>query len=432
MKVFQIIIILFLASSMDALSQQFWLNKGKISNQNLTKCSFVDTLNGWAVGDSGTIIYTSNGGASWTIQNSKIREYMTNVFFLNKRLGWAIGWGLNPDFYGTYILKTTNGGNTWDTSRYHVPDTYIRTIYFMDSLTGFMGGGPATLLKTTNAGINWYKCGIDTTNVASLFPVSKFRFYSRNYGFAFGGVMDIAGVVWITTNNGNFWDAKIVAPEPITDAKFYDSLHAVAIGGDYEYGASILKTTNGGVNWDYKNMEIFGVPRALSFRTESEGWAAMGDLPKFFMTLDSGSSWNEVDTPDTARVFDVTFINNKFGVGVGMFGVFVKFNSALINIGENISSVNKFSLKQNYPNPFNPNTTIEYVISDISRVEIEVYNLLGRETETIYKGIKPPGEYKVRFSGSSYPSGIYFYRLIIKDIKTGNTKAITKKMVLLK
>lgn len=427
-----ILFIIFFFTGVKSYGQQYWLSAGNASNQNLWRCSFVDTLYGWAIGDSGVIVHTTNGGISWTAQNSKLKEYMVNVFFLNRRLGWALSWGLNQSYYGTYVLKTTNGGADWDTTSYPIPDTYIRNIYFRDSLTGYMGGGPAILLKTTNAGVNWLPCQVDTTTIVSRFPVSRFRFYSSNIGAAMGGVMDIAGVFWKTTNGGLFWTAAAIAPEPITDIKFYDSLNMLAVGGDYEYGVSVLKTTNGGMNWTYKTMGVYGIPQTLSFRTESEAWCPMGYLYVLYMTFNNGQDWQEINTPDSAQIFDLVFMSSRFGIGVGLNGKVIKFNPEAVNINNNISPASSYKLGQNYPNPFNPATNIEYSISEISEIDLKVYDLLGKEITTLYKGIKSAGKYRIKFSGMNIPSGIYYYRLNITNLKTGITNFETKKMVLLK
>jgi hypothetical protein len=100
---------------------------------------------------------------------------------------------------------------------------------------------------------------------------------------------------------------------------------------------------------------------------------------------------------------------------------------------KNISLPNEFVLNQNYPNPFNPSTTIEYTVPNAGtpymasiQVSIKVYDVLGREINTIVDGLKSPGKYSVQFSGTGIPSGIYFYVL-----NSGGT-TITKKMMLLK
>ena len=73
-----------------------------------------------------------------------------------------------------------------------------------------------------------------------------------------------------------------------------------------------------------------------------------------------------------------------------------------------------FELYQNYPNPFNPVTLIQFSIpSGISpvKVSLKIYDILGREVGTLVNEEKPAGIYKVNFDGSSFASGIYFYRL---------------------
>jgi photosystem II stability/assembly factor-like uncharacterized protein len=341
---------IFMLSSL-AFSQQYWQKISTAVNRDLSKCYFVDSLNGWAIGDSGTIIRTSNGGNDWVLQDAKVKGYMQNIFFLNKRLGWALSWGLGPEYYGSYILHTTNGGNVWDTASYSIPDVYIRTIYFQDSLYGFMGGNPAILLRTTNGGAAWEKCEVDSVVVAG-FPVNKFRFFSRDYGIACGGIMDIAGVIWTTTNRGAFWSVKPIAPEPVNDVHFFDSLNILALAGDYEYGTSQMRTTNGGINWSYENIGVFGIPYTMTFRNNTEAWCPMGYLQSFLMTSNSGYNWQQIDTPDSTKIFDIQFLNNRFGIGVGLKGSVIKYNpdvkftvSGTVRYNDNNQTLNSGKVK---------------------------------------------------------------------------------------
>ncbi len=70
-----------------------------------------------------------------------------------------------------------------------------------------------------------------------------------------------------------------------------------------------------------------------------------------------------------------------------------------------------FSLGQNYPNPFNPATTISYQLPAASHVELDVFDVLGREVKTLVNQKQSPGTYTVTFDGSRLSSGVYFYRL---------------------
>ncbi len=87
-----------------------------------------------------------------------------------------------------------------------------------------------------------------------------------------------------------------------------------------------------------------------------------------------------------------------------------------------------FSLSQNYPNPFNPSTIISYQLSVDSYVTLKVYDLLGREVETLVNEFRQPGYYNSQFSILNYklPSGIYYYTLKAGDFME------TKKMILMK
>jgi len=350
-KVILFAILICLLPLNSSFSQQYWQKIAKPVNRDLSKCWFVDSLNGWAIGDSGTIIHTSNGGYNWVMQDAKVKGYMQNIFFLNKRLGWALSWGLGPEYYGSYILHTTNGGNVWDTASYIVPDVYIRTIYFQDSLYGFMGGNPAILLRTTNGGAAWNKCSMDSSVVAA-FPVNKFRFYSQNYGIACGGIMDIAGVIWTTTNRGLYWTVKPIAPEPINDVHFFDSLNILALAGDYEYGTSQMRTSNGGINWSYENIGVFGIPYTMTYRTNTEAWCPLGYLQSFLRTTNSGYNWTQIETPDTAKIFDIQFLDNRFGIGVGLGGNIIKYNpdvrftvSGTVRYNDNNQTLNSGKVK---------------------------------------------------------------------------------------
>lgn len=98
--------------------------------------------------------------------------------------------------------------------------------------------------------------------------------------------------------------------------------------------------------------------------------------------------------------------------------------TAGVNNGSEVSK--GYLLTQNYPNPFNPNTTIEYQIPELSFVTIKVYDLIGKEIAELVNEEKLAGKYKVAFSTTQLPSGVYFYQL-----KAGNF-AESKKMVLMK
>ena len=86
-----------------------------------------------------------------------------------------------------------------------------------------------------------------------------------------------------------------------------------------------------------------------------------------------------------------------------------------------------YSLYQNYPNPFNPVTKITYSIQKSDIVNLNVYDILGREIQIIVNKLQKANTYSVNFDASNLSSGIYFYRL-----QVGNDFKETKKMLLLR
>ncbi len=86
----------------------------------------------------------------------------------------------------------------------------------------------------------------------------------------------------------------------------------------------------------------------------------------------------------------------------------------------------EYTLSQNYPNPFNPSTIISYEIPKSGLVTIKIFDVLGREIETLVNEENNPGRYNEKFDGSNLASGLYFYRI------TSGKFSETKKMLLLK
>ena len=93
-------------------------------------------------------------------------------------------------------------------------------------------------------------------------------------------------------------------------------------------------------------------------------------------------------------------------------------------------------LKQNYPNPFNPGTTIEFDIAGSSIVSLIVYDISGKEIgELVSNQVYSKGTFTKYFNPAVFnlSSGIYFYRLVAKDIEnTGDVFTEVKKMILIK
>jgi len=98
----------------------------------------------------------------------------------------------------------------------------------------------------------------------------------------------------------------------------------------------------------------------------------------------------------------------------------------MIEGGADSRTAHSFNLFQNYPNPFNLSTCITYELRTRVFVRLKVYDVLGREVETLVSEYQDEGEHPVMFNGRHLPSGVYFYQL------EAGANCETRKFLLLK
>lgn len=415
--------ILLLASPLAA--HNYWMRQQTPTLANLNQIVFTDSLNGWAAGDSGVIIYSSNGGLNWLRQNSGINYEIYSLHFINPRLGWGIANDYMSLPFST-ILRTTNGGVNWTESFFADSNIRLITIYFLDSLNGWTAGSGSFVYQSTDGGANWIARDRDTA-LLSGFPIRCFAFYSPLFGIAGGGLFDYGGVIWRTTNAGLLWNTFLVGPEPVFDLMFVDSLNIIGTGGDLEFGPSIVSSTDAGITWEYFWLGLFGVGKAVARRDSSETWIPLSFSGKWAYSFNAMAQWDTVASPNDSALNDAMFVDPNHGWACGANGMVAKYNPnpiGIVNYRSKLPSEN--FLYQNYPNPFNPITTIEYKIVKFSDVVIKLYDVLGREVKTFREGPRMPGTYKIKLSEIDLPSGVYYYRLQTEDFSQ------TRKMVIIR
>ncbi len=110
----------------------------------------------------------------------------------------------------------------------------------------------------------------------------------------------------------------------------------------------------------------------------------------------------------------------------GYSGCVVKFSDVTGINSTNNEIPEGFNLSQNYPNPFNPSTKISFSIPKSSLVKIVVYDITGKEVETLVNENLNAGSFEVDFNASKLTSGVYFYRITADGFNE------TKKMILTK
>ena len=169
-------------------------------------------------------------------------------------------------------------------------------------------------------------------------------------------------------------------------------------------------------------------------------WISSGlDTIRVDYSADYGNSWSRLATSYMADADSITFSVPTDSIKILQFRItdLDTVNGKLSFLSDEVSVVGgvngvvptsvpySYALFGNYPNPFNPSTTIKYEVASMVHVTLKLYNVLGEQVATLVDAVKGPGEYSVKFDGSRFASGVYFYRL-----STSSGFLQVKKMVL--
>jgi photosystem II stability/assembly factor-like uncharacterized protein len=399
--------------------------------------TFKDTLKGWATHNNNGATMTTNGGINWTAISFNDTNFSTlynGVFFLNQNTGWCVGGAVQ-------IRKTTNGGLNWFKQTAPPVAGVLNKIYFWDENTGIAIGRKninynSFIAKTTNGGTNWFEIVPSTANENEL---SGQYWFDANTGWICG-----KSILLKSTNGGlNYTNYFSSLPPTSNGVNALLSITFVNqqtgwIGGSNLDNKNLYKTTNGGLNWFFQTNPAAGnyYPQIndVKFFSTDSGWAIHGTpvTGAIMFTSNGGTNW--VTEEGSSNWFQcIDFIPHmKAWVGASNGLVWYSYLYPLTGIRKITSGVpQSFYLSQNYPNPFNPEAKIKFDIPDVRQrhafdVRLNIFDISGREIQTLLNESLQPGSYEATFNGSNLSSGIYFYKLQSGDFID------TKKMLLIK
>ncbi len=250
----------------------------------------------------------------WVLQNSGVATNLYSIQFVNSNTGWAIG-------ANSIILKTTNAGLNWFQQQSNLSSGRdLNGIDMLDTDVGFIAGWFSAILKTTNGGSNWI--------VLREMPIGQGNSYN-DVDFIndqTGWICGFQGLIWKTTNGGMNWDSSFIGSNaPLRDISFVNSQTGWVVG-DVGY---MRKTTNGGVNWTF---QFFGTTfdywyNSLKFINENTGWVVSYN-DKVFRTTNAGTKWDTVSNTPGLCIF---FINALTGWTGGDNGDMFKSTNGGLN-----------------------------------------------------------------------------------------------------
>ncbi len=404
---------LWIFSSQIILAQNDWYVINTETTRLINGVKFFNNQVGYAVGDSGLVLKSTNAGSSWSQINLWNGYRFYDVAFSDINTAVSVGTTNNGS-----MVRTTNGGFNWNSLGLFFEPVGFYHIQFVNQNTAYALGGPFSVYKSINAGQNWSIVMRNTGyNLASL------QFSSDSIGYCGGTapINPIRAVILKTTNYGTNWaeiNTGILGFWVIDMAFLNDQLGYITVGN------KIYKTTNGAGSWTLSYTT--NMLNSIYFLNSNTGFAA-GDGGVIVKTTNGGTSWFQMTTGVGNNIRDIYFINENTGIAIGSNGLLLRTTSSLsgVNIISNEIPTSHY-LFQNYPNPFNPVTKIKFALYKSSKISVIIYDLKGSLVETLVNDQLNAGNYEVDFDGSKYSSGVYYYKLVAGDYTD------TKKMVLIK
>ncbi len=371
------------------------------------------------------------------------------------------------------IYRSTNNGSNWNA--FGLSGKTIRSLVTNGNN---IYAGSTGVYYSTNNGSSW----AEILSSISIYSLA----ISGNYIFAGSYNSPTSSGIYRSSNNGTSWTQKILNSGtvnslttlgntifagtdkyPINTGSFYvstnsgNSFYSMSQGNPYDLSGvramillenTILTGTDRCSVWRRQLSDLL-VPNApiliapLNNSTNQPptvllDWDSLTSANTYRVQLATDSLFNTIvyDTSGVAKssllmragilLPNVKYywkVNATNIAGTGVWSVIWNFRvnpTGLYQYSTNIPEV--FKIHINYPNPFNPSTKIRFDVQRYSMVRIVVYDLTGKEIQTLVNEKIQPGRYEISFYGSQLPSGVYFYKMITEDYIE------TKKMLLIK
>jgi len=310
----------------------------------------LDINNAVVVGDTGTVLRTTDGGESWQQPFSRTDVPLYSVRYFDSQNVTAVGAN------GTTI-RSTDGGASWNLISSN-PAVKFKSHDYMNANTLWAAGDSiivtagndsisiGRIFSSTDGGQSWIA---RYSEPAPSF--NKITFVSENVGFAVGN----RGLIFATTDQGLTWRPR----RPHNSYTNYLSVRFVDDSVGFITGAdgSVLRTSNGGTKWSWIATGTNNRLHDIYFCTTQKGWI-VGEEGSILYTSNGGGDPIIIEPPPVPT-----------------------------------PTPKVIKLLPNYPNPFNDWTTLAFALSEPANVTIVIYDILGHKVKQFIVGPCESGVY---------------------------------------
>lgn len=409
--------VIMLATATTAFGQWAKLNAPQLASVALYDTRFVSLSVGYAIGidqrRGGTFIYkTTDGGNKWRVMSGLGLAPASFTFFDENN---GVAGGLEPGCRCMAVAHTTNGGATWamDSIRStagtvdSIPGYGVNSMSFADARTGYGVGVYGAIIKTTDGGARWER--LNTGNTTDFVSEVWSPTPETAYAIAAPSIDSASYIFYRTSDGGKNWQRiyNFIDSTGFQDVCFVTP-DVGFVGGWTADNGAIHKTTDGGRHW--RRVYTGGSPGdgifGLEFENETVGYA-VGAGGMILRTSDGGASWVREASGTDVLLPNLSIVDGAvFAVGL---------NGTVLRRGVDASSVDFAAMSGEgmmMPNPMTTSATLRHPGLRAEGGHLVLFDMLGREVRCIRTAA---GSEVLRFDRGDLRSGTYLYRLIGTD-----------------
>ena len=274
--------------------------------------------------------------------------------------------------------------------------------------------------------------------------------YSAHYSVA--STLQPGKGYWVkasTSGNITLGPSSII---PKTSADDLDTFSTITVTDQHHNYQTlyIAENTNGALNLDRYEMPPVPPPGSFDVRFKSQRMLETYpvDLPgamEFPLSLQAAAYplviSHDIKNANKKSIIieelyngKVIAFHNLVGEGKTTITTGGEEHSFVLKVVNGLSVPKEYALRQNYPNPFNPTTKITFDLPVMSRVSLKLYDILGREIQTLAEGEYDEGSHSIAVDFTNRASGIYLYRLEARNSASSSGKLFSdvKKLMFIK
>ncbi len=312
-------ILLTVLLSLHVCGQSAWKSLLSGTTKNLWSIQFVSKAEGWAAGDSATLLHTTDGGTTWSAVSTPAPAgtIFCSVSFDSANNGWVGG--------GYYALRSSNNGASWSqlTTSYYIYSLFPISssqcwVVSSGTLSGYIARFYRRYTFDQSGGVSTYWQGY--TGASYDYDI---YFVTADDGWSVGAGGRIMRISSASSSSPVFTTQSSGTTELLGDIQMLDANNGWVVGNV----GTILRTTNGGTSWTPQTSGITTRLWDIYFTDLNNGWA-VGSDGVLLRTTNGGVAWTAQQSGVTSILRSVFFADTTAGWACGDNGVIIKLESS--------------------------------------------------------------------------------------------------------